>query len=549
MDPIHDQQLEEAISPIRLRSQNLLKDTILCSICKNLLSFVESKICSNCGEQICKRCIPYNCPGKECDPSYHNGVLPRFVREQLEILEVKCKFNGCPFYIQLKHLDDHQSMCNFRRQKCDFCNLIYDSESIEQHKKNCTQRLQKCENCSFEGKLNEFQHDCKMIQRFDQIDKKLEHFDHYIKKFEELEKLILKSNNLLKIPSRSKLGDRLNKTRLKKRNPANFNQESTNNLNNIGGTSQNYVDIQDSNLVEYERIPHIYSSSGFTAVSELKINNYLLIGNSEGEIRSSSFYKFHSFFSPKHEGSVTYILDLETSDFKFITAGEDKKLIIRKFYDKTYFEQIEQGTHSTYLEKTNQEDKIISVDEDDKLRIWDIRNKVLLKTIQNRSRLSIDRFKKDESLNYFLLSQNNKSIDLYDMDNLTTKIKFENEFKICFIMYYQGDCFLTLDEKNNICLWDIRNTTALAKYKFKGKGDINSMFIVKSKTLAFITNHRDIYFLDLSDNNLTVICRKNLLNHKGECMDNEIYYGQFNKILAIFKMNSHYLHLFRFIDD
>jgi WD40 repeat protein len=554
MESFPNQQLEETIKPNRLKNQNMSKDTFLCSICKNLLSLVESKICSNCGEQFCKNCKDYNCPVEECDPSYHNGALSRPVREQLENLEVKCKFNGCPNYIYLKDLNDHQSICNFRRQKCDFCNSIFDYESIEEHKENCTQRVVKCDDCSFQEKRNQFQHDCKIFQRFDLIDRKFERFDFYDKKFElfdlfdkkieELEKRILKLSKLLKIPSRN---TNENKKRLKKRNFNNFNKESINNENNIEGHS-NYDNYEiDLKFVKYKRFS-LLKSKPLTAVSEMKIDNSFLVGNYQGEIRFCNYYKFSSTYSPMHEGPVSYILDLETSDKKFITAGEDNKLIIRKLSDENYFEIIEQGIHSIYLERTNQADKIISIDSDHKIRVWDIRNKRLLRTIEGKSPISIDRFRKNEVNNYYLLSQGNKVIELYDLDRSATVNSFKNEFGIRFILYYQGDYFLTYDEKNTICLWNVGSREPLAKYQFNGKGAINSMFIVKPEVLAFITSIRDIYFLNLSENKLLEIDRKNLLFRKGNCKDDEIYFGKYNKILAVFKNYSNNLYLFKFTD-
>jgi WD40 repeat protein len=147
-----------------------------------------------------------------------------------------------------------------------------------------------------------------------------------------------------------------------------------------------------------------------------------------------------------------------------------------------------------------------------------------------------------------LLSQGNKVIELYDLDTSATVNSFNNEFKICFIMYYQGDYFLTYDETNTICLWDVKSPNALANYHYKGKGVINSMFIVNPDVLAFITNLRDIYFLDLSENKLLKIDGKNLLLRKGNCNDDEIYFGKFNKILAVFKNNSNNIYLFKFTD-
>jgi WD40 repeat protein len=546
MESFPNQQLEETIKPNRLKNQNMSKDTFLCSICKNLLSLVESKICSNCGEQFCKNCVYNKCPVEECDPSYHNGALPRPIREQLENLEVKCKFNGCPNYIHLKDLNDHQSICNFRRQKCDFCNSIFDSESIEEHKENCTQRVVKCDDCSYQEKSNQFQHDCKIFQRFDLIDRKFKCFDLYDKKFEELENKILQLSKLLKIPNI--VTNRRNKKRLKTRNSNNLNRQSTNNTNNIEGASHLNTDEIDLNLVKYKKIPYIVSRP-LTVVSEMKDENFLLVGNAYGEIRICNYIVIsNNYYLPKHEGPVSYILDLETSDKKFITAGEDNKLIIRKLSDENYFEIIEQEIHSIYLERTNQADKIVSIDSDHKIRVWDIRKKRLLRTIEGKSPISIDRFRKDEINNYYLLSQGNKVIELYDLDRSTTEIKFENEFKICFILYYQGDLFLTYDEKNTICLWDIRSRSALAKYQYIRKGAINYMFIVQPDILALITTRRDIYFLNLSEYKLSEIDSKNILCHKADYLDDQIYFGKYSKILALFKNNSHYLHLFKFND-
>ncbi len=214
MNPSPIEETEEIISPTRLRNQTLIKDTILCSICKNLLSLVGSKICSSCGEQVCINCTSLKCPVQNCDPKNHNGVLPRPVREELENLEILCKFDGCPYHIHLKDVHEHQKLCKFRKQKCEFCNSLFESEELEKHKKTCTQRLNKCEKCSFMGKLHEFQHDCKVYSRIDSLDKKIDYNNLYIKKIEhndniymqkieELENKILNINKLINISTKN----------------------------------------------------------------------------------------------------------------------------------------------------------------------------------------------------------------------------------------------------------------------------------------------------------------------------------------------------------
>jgi hypothetical protein len=185
-------QQEIRINPSRLKNEKFAKDTkFLCCICNCLLSVTGSKVCSNCGEQFCKECISFNCPDKGCDPSNHDGVVMKSVRNELEKLEVKCKFSGCFIYIPLKDLINHENVCSYKIQKCEYCSIFFDSHLLEEHKLNCTEKIVKCENCSFHAKFIEFTHDCRMSQRIDQLEKKLEKILEHIERCEVVDKKIL----------------------------------------------------------------------------------------------------------------------------------------------------------------------------------------------------------------------------------------------------------------------------------------------------------------------------------------------------------------------
>lgn len=529
------------IAPTRLRNQkNALR--CLCSICMNILPFNNSQTCTKCGEQFCSSCIDYElkknrgiCPAKDCGEEYSGGSLMKTIKLEIEELEIKCKFPGCLNFVKMRDLIIHESMCNYKHQSCSYCKNIFDSEKIEDHKINCTERIIECANCFFKDKFNNSIHDCRVYKHFDILYKKLEEIEN---KFIKIEKM-MNSRRRLGLIKKS-----IEATKFIRKNLTQRNLRSNSNIKkNLNEFCESELDLNQN----FEKIKVNLGSYRLSALSEFKgIDNSLIIGTSNGDIKLYVLGQLNISYNIKHEGSVTSILDLHTDKKEFLSAGKESKLILRKINDENFYDEILQDHTSSHLERTNKQYEILTVDEDQIIRFWDLITKCVIRKIKSPCISCIENLQIKNYTNSLLLSQDDDVIYLYDLEQSRSNLSFKNKFEIIDILFYKENLFFTLDTKSRICLWNIENSFSSDIFTFTGEGSINYMFIYKQDYLAFVTTHRLIYFIDLLKNSYEIINYFNLLKNTGEYPNDGVYYGKNTDILTLFTNSGCLFYQFKF---
>ena len=131
---------------------NIFKDTIVCSLCSNIL--INPVMCLHCQNAFCKKCIDnwsknsQKCP-KRCDnPNYQKSIGKNDI---LSKLKFKCK--GCEQPIEYDNIRKHYSKCcpdKIPAEKEE--NKIEENKKVEENKKmeenNNTQKQSKLEKLS-----------------------------------------------------------------------------------------------------------------------------------------------------------------------------------------------------------------------------------------------------------------------------------------------------------------------------------------------------------------------------------------------------------------
>ncbi|CAG2119319.1 unnamed protein product, partial [Medioppia subpectinata] len=131
-------------------SPSLVNEDLICNICGGVLE--DGLWSPECEHSFCKVCIhkwlqrSTVCPN---DRQYLNLTLlkpiPRFMRNILDKLEMKCKFigNGCLQVIPLESLRQHIPVCDFNPDKqidcVSGCGLTLKKRELESH--NCVKAL------------------------------------------------------------------------------------------------------------------------------------------------------------------------------------------------------------------------------------------------------------------------------------------------------------------------------------------------------------------------------------------------------------------------
>jgi WD40 repeat protein len=532
---------QDQISPTRLRNQKTA-NRCLCSICKNILPLSNSQTCTKCGEQFCMNCINYEisingglCPAQGCGEPYIGGILMKTIKSEIEELEIKCKFSGCENYIQLRDLNNHESLCSYKQQLCQYCKNIFDSEKIEEHKLNCTERIVECANCFFKDKFNNSNHDCRIFRHLDVLYKKLEEMENKFIKIEKMIRMPKRLGILRKGETNSKMTTKNKQQRMLRSN--------TNTKKIIEESDENELDINQN----FEKIKVNLGTNRLTTVSEfIGINDSLLVGTLNGDIRLYIHGKLNFSYCLKHEGVVTKILDLQTDKKEFISAGRDSKLILRKIDDEIYYDEILQEFYSSHLERTNNPYEIITVDEDELIRFWDLKTKCVTRKIKSPSISCLENLQIKNNSNFLLLSQDDDVVYLYDLEYSRASKSFENEFEIVDLLFYKENLFLTLDNKSRICLWDTNYSTSCNIFTYSGEGSINYMFIYKRDILAFVTTYREIYFIDLTKNDYNILNNFYLLKNNGEYPNDNFYYGKNTNNLTLYTNKGSLFHQFKF---
>jgi len=152
---------------------------LICNICRGVLE--EGVWVPDCEHSFCRECINNWLSRRNVCPNDRQYLsltqlktIPRFMRNILDKLEIKCDFigNGCPQVVTLESLRQHVSVCDFnpeKRVECvSGCGLIIKKADLESH--NCVQALRQRvnnlieDNMKCERTVSEVRHDLTSLR-------------------------------------------------------------------------------------------------------------------------------------------------------------------------------------------------------------------------------------------------------------------------------------------------------------------------------------------------------------------------------------------------
>jgi WD40 repeat protein len=162
---------EDKIEMNRLRYHPINFKYISCSLCHFLLPFDKSEACSLCGTQYCSSCITLylkfnerKCANKTCDKIYYPMILLSSKKEELEELEIRCRYEKCGTFKKFKELYLHETQCRFREILCPACCGKFNETDYSNHIQNCTENFLTCQSCGFKAKVKDLiNHSCEIF--------------------------------------------------------------------------------------------------------------------------------------------------------------------------------------------------------------------------------------------------------------------------------------------------------------------------------------------------------------------------------------------------
>lgn len=162
---------EDKIHMNRLKYHPINFKYISCSICHFLLPFDTSEACSICGSQYCVSCITIyltfnerKCANKTCNKIYYPMILLQSKREELEEIEIKCKYEKCPVFKKFRELRLHETQCKYREIICPACSGKFNETDYSNHIQNCSENFLTCQSCGFKAKVKDLiNHSCELF--------------------------------------------------------------------------------------------------------------------------------------------------------------------------------------------------------------------------------------------------------------------------------------------------------------------------------------------------------------------------------------------------
>lgn len=123
-----------------------------CPIC---LMALRNAIQTPCGHRFCKNCIEKSIrdTGQKCpvdnEMLSEDQLFPdNFAKREILSLTVRCPNSGCSDKMELRHLDNHLTQCQFATEPCPQCQQSVRKSHLEEHTTvECPRRPVSCPDC------------------------------------------------------------------------------------------------------------------------------------------------------------------------------------------------------------------------------------------------------------------------------------------------------------------------------------------------------------------------------------------------------------------
>ncbi|XP_072172049.1 TNF receptor-associated factor 6-like [Diadema setosum] len=135
-----------------------------CPIC---LMCLRDPVQTECGHRFCADCIRHclrvtslRCPVDNVALTESQMFPDICVKREIMDLQAHCPFKDCPELVELRNIDNHREVCEFRTEPCpNLCGASMRRKSITNHlESSCPKRLVECEFCqmdiAFDDKQN-----------------------------------------------------------------------------------------------------------------------------------------------------------------------------------------------------------------------------------------------------------------------------------------------------------------------------------------------------------------------------------------------------------
>jgi WD40 repeat protein len=529
MSGINISECATKISSDRLKNQDHAKRN-KCFICFNILSFNASEVCLSCGEQFCSDCITQKlvvtgnkCPANDCNKIYKKANLIKSKIDELKELEVKCKYLECKEFLQIQKLKTHEESCVFGFIPCEFCSKKFQENLIKNHMKVCEEKIISCPKCSWEYKLRDKEHDCKIVSYYNKKFETSERFmQNLAKKIEEIEKTIMDKliNNKKRLKfKKTKLQHIKNKIKINQNMVQGDLYLNTNShiiTNNVDSSS---ICLNNQSKTEYN-FPSSLSNKGED--EQERVINPIIESNS---LNSNTKQLNLPIINKSTEFSV------EIRKCEIIDYFSDSSFGISKLVDSDIYSisEQQQKDEKSICEFPSKDSKI---------------NLEKLKIIQRYNYNITALGSCPDDFGDFILGVDDGYLEIIKNGKCNLRIKahdYDIYAKVTYILDLKNENkeFISAARNRRLIIWRIVSSTSIRKIKSINQGDYRSIKLERTKfpnEIISIDNDNKVRIWDIEAGTVKNILQTKMIS----CLENLQLKSHYDYVLAAeedFKIN------------